>query len=113
MQDDAEAAAPPAVAATAVATTKARERARGARAEVSWLMRTTYISSETLERRAQGAPDKRARAERNGVNQAELDERAAHLAQVEARPGPCAQCLPYGGVGRWEVVPSHCSLEEV
>lgn len=104
VQDDAEAAAPPTVAATAVANTKARERARGARAEVSWLMRTTYISSETLERRAQGAPDKRARAEHNGVNQAELDERAAHLAQVEARPDLCAQYLPYSGVGRWVAI---------
>ena len=90
LQDDMDAMAVPAGGA-APANAKARDRARGARAEVSWLMRTTYISSEVAERRAQGAPDKRARAGPDGDIQALADERdthRAHCAAVEARPAP-------------------------
>ena len=89
LQDDVEALAVPAGGA-APASAKARERARGARAEVSWLMRTTYISSELAERRAQGAPDRRARAGPDGDSGVHADERDAHLAHCAAVEA-CAQ----------------------
>ena len=58
-------------------------------------MRTTYISSEVAERRAQDAPDRRARAGTDGDSLVLADEQDAHLAHcaaVEACPG--AQTLP-------------------
>ncbi len=89
-QDDAEPAAAAAAATPASAgpaSAKMRERARGARAEVSWLMRTTYIANDTAERRAQqGAPDRRGRADPGeAAAYDERDARAAHCAAVEAR----------------------------
>ena len=90
LQDEVEALPVPAGGA-APAHAKARERARGARAEVSWLMRTTYISSELAERRAQGAPDRRVRAGTDGDNEVLADEQDAHLAHcaaVEVCPAP-------------------------
>lgn len=108
LQDDVDAMAAPAGGA-APANAKARERARGARSEVSWLMRTTYISSEMAERRGQGAPDRRARAGPDGDSQVLADERDTHLAHcaaVEACP-----LRPDFGKWRLQMVSIHTCKE--
>ncbi len=117
-QDDAEPAAAAAAATPASAgpaSAKTRERARGARAEVSWLMRTTYIANDTAERRAQqGAPDRRGRAEPGeAAAYDERDARAAHCAAVEARAAAALRAHVQAlvcGLGSAAVCLLYCAL---
>lgn len=54
------------------------------KAELSWLMRTTYISNETSERRQQGITEKRAKAMRQAQEEAPADTREAQMDAIEA-----------------------------
>lgn len=80
---------------------KVRERLRGNKAELSWLMRTSYISNETESRRQAAAP--RATAS-EAVDQS-LDADEAHLQAAEVRvalhlcQGIVSKCLPGGMLG--------------
>lgn len=53
------------------------------KAELSWLMRTTYISNETSERRQQGITEKRAKAMRQAQEEAPADTREAQMDAIE------------------------------
>ena len=53
----------------------------GNKGELSWLMRTTYISNDTADRRHQGISEKRARA----TKQAQAAEEAPELDSLEAQ----------------------------
>lgn len=54
------------------------------KAELSWLMRTTYISNDASERRQQGVSEKRAKAMRQAQEEAPADTREAQINAVEA-----------------------------
>ena len=61
---------------------KVRERLRGSRAELSWLMRTSYISNETENRRQAATP--RAKPAEAAERNMDADEAHVHLAEVHA-----------------------------
>ncbi|DBA95535.1 hypothetical protein WJX82_011579 [Trebouxia sp. C0006] len=52
--------------------------------ELSWLMRTTYISNDSTERRQQGITEKRAKAERQAQEEAPADTRETQLEAIQA-----------------------------
>lgn len=52
--------------------------------ELSWLMRTTYISNDSTERRQQGITEKRAKAMRQAEEEAPADTREAQMEAIEA-----------------------------
>ncbi|KAL3143939.1 hypothetical protein ABBQ32_003754 [Trebouxia sp. C0010 RCD-2024] len=54
------------------------------KAELSWLMRTTYISNDVAERRQQGVTEKRAKAMRQAQDEAPADSREAQMDAIEA-----------------------------
>ncbi len=58
---------------------KVRERLRGNKAELSWLMRTSYISAETESRRQPAAPSARPLE----AAQPDVDPDEAHYQAVE------------------------------
>ena len=60
---------------------KIRERLRGQKAELSWLMKTTYISNETEARKQAAAPQVREDVDANG----HLSADEAHLREAEVR----------------------------
>ena len=72
---------------------KIRERLRGNKAELSWLMRTSYISNDTETRRQSAAPKRKA----NDAFEQSLDADAAHLQAAEVMwQNPSNFCaLPY------------------
>ena len=51
--------------------------------ELSWLMRTTYISNDSTERRQQGITEKRAKAMRQAQEEAPPDTRETQLEAIE------------------------------
>ena len=51
--------------------------------ELSWLMRTTYISNDSTERRQQGITEKRAKAERQAQEEAPADTREAQMEAIK------------------------------
>lgn len=53
------------------------------KAELSWLMRTTYISNDVAERRQQGMTEKRAKAMREAQEEAPADTREAQMDAIE------------------------------
>ena len=53
------------------------------KAELSWLMRTTYISNDVAERRQQGMTEKRAKAMRQAQQEAPADTREAQMDAIE------------------------------
>ena len=58
------------------------------KAELSWLMRTTYISNDVAERRQQGVTEKRAKAIRQAqMEEAPSDSREAQMDAIEVSPG--------------------------
>lgn len=59
--------------------TKVRERLRGNKAELSWLMRTSYISNETESRRREAAPSSRP----SEASDPSVDADEAHYLAVE------------------------------
>lgn len=56
------------------------------KAELSWLMRTTYISNDASERRQQGISEKKAKAMRQAQEEAPADTREAQINAVEVGP---------------------------
>ena len=58
------------------------------KAELSWLMRTTYISSDVAERRQQGMSEKRAKAMRQAHEEAPADSREAQMDAIEVELPP-------------------------
>jgi len=58
---------------------KIRDRLRGNKAELSWLMRTSYISNETESRRHQAAP----KARQSEAAEPSLDADEAHYLAAE------------------------------
>ena len=52
--------------------------------ELSWLMRTTYISNDVAERRQQGVSEKKAKAMRQVQQEAPADSREAQIDAIEA-----------------------------
>ena len=69
---------------------KAKERLRGNKAELSWLMRTSYISNETENRRQQGAPSAKPSGEEEVELNVDVDE--AHYQAVQVMI--LEQCKP-------------------
>lgn len=53
------------------------------KAELSWLMRTTYISNDVAERRQQGMTEKRSKALRQAQEEAPADTREAQMDAIE------------------------------
>ena len=70
---------------------KVRERLRGNKAELSWLMRTSYISNETDSRRQAAAP----RTSKSEAVDHSLNADEAHLqaAEVSFPFCPLASCF--------------------
>ena len=61
-----------------------RERLRGSRAELSWLLRTTYISNDLQDGRQHGGMEKQARVNGGpGADDAIADDRDAQIAMIE------------------------------
>ncbi len=56
--------------------------------ELSWLMRTTYISNDSTERRQQGITEKRAKAERQAQEEAPADTREAQMEAIKVSVNP-------------------------
>lgn len=56
----------------------------GNKGELSWLMRTTYISNDTADRRHQGISEKRARATKQAQEADEAPELDSAEAQMQA-----------------------------
>jgi hypothetical protein len=56
--------------------------------ELSWLMRTTYISNDSTERRQQGITEKRAKAERQAQEEAPADTRETQMEAIQVSMNP-------------------------
>ena len=56
--------------------------------ELSWLMRTTYISNDSTERRQQGITEKRAKAERQAQEEAPADTRETQMEAIQVCLNP-------------------------
>ena len=70
-----------------------RERLRGAKAELSWLMHTTYISNEMGGATAKGMSEKQAKTLRDAETaEPVLDDRESQIANIEASPRVGPRC---------------------
>ena len=64
----------------------ARERLRGAKAELSWLMHTTYISNEMGGVTGKGLSEKQAKSLRDAETaEPVMDDRDAQVANIQVR----------------------------
>ena len=76
----------PALIGAGLPGAKARDRLRGAKAEVSWLMRTQYISAETPNRRPGPKPEKRPRpSHHKAEDEPEDDTLEGQITAIEVR----------------------------
>ena len=67
-------------------TQRMRERLRGSRAELSWLMHTTYLSADTAGQAAKGMGEKEYKTMREAAtSQPTVDDREAQIASIEVR----------------------------
>lgn len=64
---------------------RTRERLRGAKAELSWLMHTTYISNEMGGSTAKGISEKQAKTLKDAETaEPVLDDKDSQIANIEA-----------------------------
>ena len=65
-------------------TKRTRERLRGSKAELSWLMHTTYLSADTAGQAAKGMGEKHYKTLRDAAAaQPSVDDREAQIASIE------------------------------
>ena len=65
---------------------RVRERLRGSKAELSWLMHTTYLSADTAGQTAKGMGEKEYKTMRDAETaQPTVDDREAQIASIEVR----------------------------
>ena len=63
---------------------RTRERLRGSKAELSWLMHTTYLSADTGGQAAKGIGEKHYKTLRDAeAAQPSVDDREAQIASIE------------------------------
>lgn len=72
--------------ASATPGVRQRGRLRGSKAELSWLLRTTYIQNDSHEQRVQGISEKQAKDLRQAELPQAADDREAQIAMIEVRP---------------------------
>lgn len=73
------------VALEASPAMRPRQRLRGNKAELSWLMRTTYISNDPGGQAAKGIPEKQAKVLRDAMAGTQPEDSEAHqIQQIEA-----------------------------
>jgi len=72
---------------------------RGSKAELSWLMHTTYLSADTAGQAAKGIGEKHYKTLRDAeAAQPSVDDREAQIASIEVR---CWVCLLPAGEKAW------------
>ena len=73
---------------------RVRERLRGSKAELSWLMHTTYLSADTAGQAAKGMGEKEYKTLRDAATaQPIVDDREAQIASIEVRTAALVQTL--------------------
>lgn len=78
----------------------ARDRLRGPKAELSWLMHTTYISNEMGGITGKGLSEKQAKTLKDAQTaEPVLDDREAQIANIQVRLR--GEVVPYDLISAW------------